>query len=163
MTYIEHLCPLLRKVLELGETAKRSHLASCQGKYCYSHFTDESFHFPLEVSLAGSWSGWHPPLSLCPFCSPHLPLLLLTACGREQEFRDEVPLSHPRPSWPPWKASPLISWKSWGKSICFLLQRYPPEKRTEHPVQEASEWQRQRKCKTHGVWRTTWASNLEVF
>ena len=60
---------------------------SRQGKYCSSHFSDESFHFPLKVFLAGSWSSLTSPTSyMCPFGSSYLPLLLLIACGYEQQF-----------------------------------------------------------------------------
>lgn len=125
---------------------------SRQGNYCYSHFTDESFHFPLKVFLAGSWSSLTPPTSyMCPFGSSYLPLLLLIAFGCEQQFWDKVPLSHPLPSWQPWKV-----WSAGqSQSALFFRDIHP---RTGQNTQykmfqciEASEWQRQYKCKTHSV------------
>lgn len=98
------------------------------------------FHFPLKVSLAGSWSSLTSPIPRCPFCPSCPLLLLLLSCGHEQEFRDKFP-----PSRPPWKVWSPITCKSWGKSFCFFFkaihlrktktkQNTPPE----HLVQEGS-------------------------
>ena len=86
-----------------GRTCKKEPI-SRQGKYCYSHFTDESFHFPLKEFWAGSWSSLTSPTSyMCPFGSSDIPLLVLIASGCEQQFWGKVPLSHLLPSWQPWK------------------------------------------------------------
>lgn len=45
MTYGEQPMSVVQKILELGETAKRSAPASRHGKCCYSHFTDETVSF----------------------------------------------------------------------------------------------------------------------
>lgn len=113
---------------------------------------------------AGPWSSLTSPLPIFPFCSPHLLLLLLIACGHQQEFRDKVALSRPHLSWPPWKVYPPISYKSWGKSFRFRLLSHLSEKgqNSQYKRIQWGQLQRQEKCNTHSV-RTKWGSNLETF
>lgn len=63
---------MVQKILELEGTANRFDPASRQGKYCYSHFTDERFRFSLKVFSAGSWrsltrlTSYMPPMCFTP-------------------------------------------------------------------------------------------------
>lgn len=110
-----------------------------------------------------SWSSLTPP--------PHsyIPPLLFTpspatayCLWSPQELRDKVPLSHPHPSWPPWKVYPPISCKSWGKSFYLLSYLSERGQTVQHKKVQWGELQRQYRCNTHSMRGTKRGLNVKT-